>query len=157
MKRLNTAYMTVARKIAGKCRFQAVKNATSEEVRQMLGLPSVECKVRRARLIYLASLCKKGPIELTLLLENEGKLLPWAKQALDDLDALHAFHAHLLKEMPHPRDSFAAWRSLMTKYPGPWKQIVNQYIEYASPCERSKHITTACAASFKCDMCVDKP
>ena len=85
---LNSTYMRVARRILGKPRFDHIC-PSDLQVRTQLGCPSLDCVLRRKRLIYLGWV---APV-LHALLQSRSPLgtpPPWVRLIVDDLDVL--FH-----------------------------------------------------------------
>eukprot|EP00973_Karenia_brevis_P023797 3280676-Karenia_brevis.AAC.1 len=63
VKRLNTTYMRVLRRIASSCRYNA--DAESDfNVRKRLQMPSIDCIFRTKRLLYASRLARAGPMSL---------------------------------------------------------------------------------------------
>eukprot|EP00973_Karenia_brevis_P033480 4616723-Karenia_brevis.AAC.1 len=72
LKTINRVYMQVARKIADACRFAAEGNCTDLNIRNKIKFPSVECRLRRQRLLYASRLIRHGPPALHALLHFCG-------------------------------------------------------------------------------------
>ena len=72
LRKLNTAYMRVLRRIAGEMRFgQCVKDI---EVRESLNVCSIDCHLRKLRLRYLSRMISRGPS--ALITADQQKRMP---------------------------------------------------------------------------------
>ena len=51
---------------------------------------------------------------------------------MEDFEALRAFHAPKLDELPHPAVSTQPWHNFIAAHPMAWKALIRQYIFYTS-------------------------
>eukprot|EP00973_Karenia_brevis_P024777 3416074-Karenia_brevis.AAC.1 len=136
-------------------RYDANCAFTDAQVREMLGVPSLECHMRKERLAYLGLLCRHRPKELKALLAVtvRGRRLPWIKLVVEDLQILHVFHGWHLRDMPDPAVYPDPWIDIMNGYPAEWRQLVSKYVDTASPNEamkRKEAKTSSLATPFVC-------
>ena len=93
--------MRVLRKVVGCERFDAGSEYTDLDVRRILNMPSIECILRRRRLLYLCRLLRHGPNSLHALssastCERETNSLPWTDTIVRDLvRVFNHFHVKL--------------------------------------------------------------
>ena len=101
VRKLNAVYMRVARWIAGNMQYGQRDCATSFQVREKLGIPCIECKMRQLGLKYFVRMSVHGPCILNTLLACRGPdgaqpRLPWTKQILNNLCIAKAAWPHAL-------------------------------------------------------------
>ena len=117
---------------------------TNQEVREILGAPSLQCLILRRRLMLLISVARSGMPHLEALISCRvagGSPLPWVKLVQQDLCTLAAFHEEKLAELGSPLTNASAWWVFMQAFPGPFTQLIKEV-----------HITTMPldGASVKC-------
>eukprot|EP00973_Karenia_brevis_P056167 7811244-Karenia_brevis.AAC.1 len=97
-------YNRVWRRVYGQPRF-GKSNVTDVEIRCELRVPSIDCFVRKARLKYLARMCKLDLPPLMALLQtklSDGRRMPWSNLILTDLGVLKAALPRIFCELPAP-------------------------------------------------------
>ena len=111
VKRINTVYMKVVRRIAGAVRFKLTDNITNLDARRAINAPSIECLLLRARLLYFSSLARFGPPILLAIFasitdsqrEPGGtRRMTWAAQIIHDLRAINEYYRTELRGTPDP-------------------------------------------------------
>ena len=131
LRKLNSVYMRVLRRIAGEMRYGQKPCMRDIEVRIAFGIPSIDCRLRKMRLRYLSRMLAKGPAALVTLLSCSGpsrlERMPWSKQVINDLRALRVHFPSQLQELPDPQYDAAPWQKLMLDYPTQWAEIVQKY------------------------------
>jgi hypothetical protein len=170
IKRINTVYMTVVRRIGNAMRFKATDNISDYEARKAINAPSIECLLLRSRLLYLSSLARFGPRVLLGMLaavvhdqpgSNGVRRMSWATQITNDLRILKGFHSKKLAGMPDPVDSPTEWWMLVTRFPSEWRAIVKGYFVLDSPIgdarKTAQTVPNCIDKMFICYLCVDTP
>jgi hypothetical protein len=163
LKILNQTYMRVVRRIAGCSRFNA-EAESDVNVRKTLGVPSVDCLIQQARLLYLRRILANKPTSLTLVLgiQHNGLRLPWVVLILNDMRTLQKVSTHLA-ELPDPADDAHAWSQLILAEEQKWRDAVAALRYCESACDRCK--TTPAnnegglqvCVTFSCDLCERSP
>ena len=166
---LNAVYMGVMRRIAGACRFGQRGVPFDDEVRQRLGVPSLQCLIIRRRLSLLVALLQSKTMPLVSLLAAVGDSIdqprmPWTLLIMDDLSALAEFHRSRLSSLGPPCENAAAWESFITEYPHVFKELIQQFIfgtgAYDVSATRASYdITYGGVGAFSCVECAaaEKP
>ena len=93
LKPLEITYNRVLRRIAGQMCGTNKHPWTDRQVREFLGVPSVECVLLKKRLRYLCRLVHDGPDELLALLQCTAKQqpMPWIGC---DINLRHNLHVY---------------------------------------------------------------
>eukprot|EP00973_Karenia_brevis_P017885 2456427-Karenia_brevis.AAC.1 len=154
---LNGMYMRVLRKISGQIR-SGEHGPTDREVRESMGAPSIDCIMRRQRLLYLPRLLQHGPPSLAAMLQATAgdKAMRWACLIKDDLIALQKGVPEKLEQLPSPVDDPQPWYNLIADYGGQWCQLVKMLHYTESACDRrtlEHHSTFGLAHVFVCREC----
>ena len=133
---------------------------SDESVRRLIGLPSADCLVRKARLRYLPRFLAGGLPALNLVLSAGGpggRNLPWIDTVINDFAVLKNFLARKLSEMPNPKEEPNAWWSFIFRFPKEWKQLVSLYHEMRDDdCHSPDPDTDAAqheSVCFSCELC----
>ena len=158
VRRLNTVYMQVARRIADCARYGQERCDTDLGVRRKLSIVSIECRMRQMRLLYLGRLVRFGPEPLLALLSTRGNdkdhsLMPWTAQIVNDLCIFHEFHSWSLSELPCPRVGATAWYTMMSNFPHAWKELVSNYRVFCSVFDPDKKDHTSSLVSGPTHVC----
>ena len=134
---------------------------TDQQVRERLGIESIDCMVRKKRLCYFSRLARAElePLQALLQAKTPGKQpTKWVRMIINDLERLQSALPVLLAELPPPAASLAPWWHLARAYPREWKEIVNKYtssqddspVEIVSALlERNQHT----AQGHTCEQC----
>ena len=159
IKTINKVYMQVLRQVCNKCRHQAHNNLSDIGVRQLLQAPSVQCILRRKRLIYAGRLMQHGPPALLALLQSRVGLqsIPWVAQLLSDFSYLKRYYSAKLGEMPDPKLQPRVWALLINEFPHEWRELVNGYAEYEDPCIDHVSQSQVGQHEFACTLCSSHP
>ena len=131
-KILNNVYNKVWRRIFGDPRYTQVVNS-DQNVRKTLGVPSLDCHLRRKRLLYLVRLARQSLPSLNLLLQTSspcGARVPWINTIISDLKALQSALGTKLASLPDPSVDPAPWWEIICKHPSEWRLIVLSYVSY---------------------------
>ena len=125
MKSLNMIYMRALRRIAGKMRYDHTAG-TDLHARQALCAPSIDCLLRRKRLLYLRRLIVDGPAVLQALLAVDAPLdpLPWTKLVIADLDSVAVLLGRAV--LQRPETNHAEWNHYLTNVGEKWNSVVNR-------------------------------
>ena len=162
---INGTYMRVLRKIACCERFDASCEHNDLKVRQMLRMPSIECILRRRRLLYLCRLLRHGPESLQAILsvtseEPCAQSMPWTSTIVADLKCIQLFYSAKLSGLGCPVARAREWCVFIKSYPHEWKAIVDGYHdvhdEFIVAKRRACDVPHA-MRTFVCMTCVDKP
>ena len=156
---LNTMYMRAWRRVANDPRYRRTK-FTDVAVRQMLQVASLDCALRRRRLLYFSRLTRVALEPLHAVLQQRtpaGELLLWVKLFFQDLDVLRAHLPGKLAEMPSP------WWVLARTYPGEWKSLVKSHFavyddthyqpDAQGPRGKRHHADPCATVKFECAVC----
>ena len=111
-KQLNAVYMSVIRRIAGTLRFSSQCNVKDYEARKLIGAPSLQCLLIRARLCLLSSIVSSNISSLIAVLSVTsagGKRLPWVDMLIDDLVLFKKFYSWKLDELGDPLHNAGNW------------------------------------------------
>jgi hypothetical protein len=125
-------YMRLWRRIFGEPKFRRVTFSDCQ-VRKSLGVPSLDCIIRRRRLTYLARLVKSDVSQLRAMLQvkgHDGSRLPWVRLIVRDFQVLCSSLPRIFEHMPDPvlhPDSFCV---LAHDFPCEWKRIISLYCQY---------------------------
>ena len=106
---------------------------TDVNVRAFLGVPSLDCYVRRKRLLYLSRLYEARLPVLNVLLQQRsgvGQKLPFIRTILDDLEILRSAVAPRLDSLPQPAVDPGPWWHLLGTFQREWRSIVMLYHTY---------------------------
>ena len=151
--------MQAARRVANSRRFGQDNCPSDLEVRVRLNLPSIECRLRRLRLLYLPRMIQKGPSSLATMLcmhgDKAGETMPWTAQIVDDMRALKAAFPVQLEDMPDPAEHAGTWLTLMCDFPRQWKEIIKKYISHNSVLDSDKVLVTDFHGSYSCRICAE--
>jgi len=143
LAKLVAVQMRVARRIAGQLRFSSTsestvdgRHLTDQDVRVMLCMPSIDCVLRRARLLYAARVTRSSKahsLQALLSLRPKGQPLPWAKQLHDDLVYMYE-HTSISVCVIHPdcKGSQYSWIHAMRHEPAEWSHCVREIFYTAS-------------------------
>ena len=104
--------------------------ATDLQVRERLSIPSLDCIVRRRRLLYFGRLVLESVPILNLLLQSRGSrgtLLPWVQVVMNDILVLKGALKPKLDDLDSPLEEPHRWINFIVKYPKQWKAIVASY------------------------------
>ena len=162
---LNVVYMRLWRRIANSPRFnrEALSDLT---VRRGLGVPSIDCYIRRRRLAYLDRLHKCDVLPLQALLRQktpDQTPLPWVRLVTMDLHVIQENLPEKLGAMPRPSDNPGIWLDLICNYSSQWKELVSLYYscfsdvnETANAADHASGSQIASALTFTCDICSNR-
>ena len=125
IKILNKAYMRVLRRCTGHMLFD--DNEISDvAVRVQASAPSVDCILRRKRMLYLGRIVRRSPTTLIALLHvrHKDQRLPWVLLVIKDMIAMSrtVLSDYQLK---HPDIGADRWRDLLTNETK-WAEYVGQ-------------------------------
>ena len=144
------------RRIVGDPRFSTAVSYTDLQVREKLGVPSVDCVLMSARLRYLGRLVRHRPQTLISLLhsQRESSVLPWVSLVTRDCDDLAARGL-----VPFSPGSFSsspeAWSTFIATDPG-WGRALETLSFAASVLDRhlpSAPAEASRALAFSCGDC----
>ena len=129
---IRRTYGRILRRIAGDVRHGRTV-LSDVQVRVALSVPSVDCYVRKRRLMYLCRVIRTDVETGRALLQqklSDGSLLPWMQLCIIDLEILQQSLPNKLGDLPNPRCDLEAWWCLIRDYPSSWKQLVAQYVDH---------------------------
>ena len=131
---------------------------TDWEVRCFLQMPSIECMIRRKRLVYTSRLLRFGPacLRAMLQLNYRGERMPWAQLLLNDLAQLRMAVPDKLGSLPDPKLDPRPWVTIMVTCPAEWRELVYLYVGFVSSLhkptqdsdEGSEFVCTDCQSKF---------
>ena len=154
---VNTMYNRLWSRIYGQPRFCQTERSDFE-VRLALGVPSLDCFLRRRRLKYLSRLAGVDLPALHALLQADdgrGNRMPWAMLLLEDLSMLRSALPRVFGSLPHPAVDASPYWEIASKFPQEWCQIVNEYFTSQDDPGRLKR--PACVDShpsaLRCSKC----
>ena len=128
-KILNNVYSRLWRRVLGQPRFKS-SPLRDCQVRKVLGIPSLDCVLRKRRLKYISRLarCELPPLHALLQAKNcLGKALPWVELIVSDLKVLMNTLPNIFSTTPPPDvDPQPIW-DLVCKFPREWREIVDLY------------------------------
>jgi len=158
---VNSVYNRVWRRVLGKPRFGRT-DVCDADVRAALRVPSIDCLIRKRRLLYVSRIAKAGIPSLHALLQLRdvsGRFLPWLQLIISDCATLQQRLPRILGELPSPSVDFEPWWELCSRFQCEWKQIVAQYhthfddVEFVRKAGPSS--ITVAATIFCCDLCTN--
>ena len=153
---INTTYNRIWRRVAKLPRFSSA--ALSDlHVRALLNVPSVDCYLRRRRLMYLHRLYDASLPILNILLQQTsptGARLPFAETVLNDLRVLRSAVSPRLDSLGDPDVSADGWWHLIGHFPVEWRAVVDLYHTCSNDDDNlsSKHIITN-VQTCRCPTC----
>ena len=156
---LNTMYMRLWRRVSSDPRFG--RPCYSDlEIRKYIGVPSIDCIVRRRRLIYLSQMLRSDVLPLQALIQCRGKdndLLPWAHMIIHDFKVLKEALPSIFQNMSDPDVFPDAFCRIARDQPRNWEKIVGRYFQLHddyNPSETEDRADSISAsACHKCDRC----
>ena len=130
VRTLESVYMRGLRSAMGMKWGQVGKPPPNQVVLQAAGAPSVECILRRRRLMLFARALWYGPSALVALMlcRPRDVDLPWMRLLRNDLTVLRAMD-HALSSLPDPAAELTleSWVSLIRTWPSQWKAYVARH------------------------------
>ena len=121
LKKLNTVYMRVLRRIAAKLRFDSSCSMTDQQLRVLLNMLAIEMLIAQLRLGYLRQVLTSPVPQLRALLavrDKEGQLLPWVQLVLSNLRLLKSHVPFKFSEPTDPFENLLRVDTSHYKYPG---------------------------------------
>ena len=118
---INIMYMRLWRRIIGDPKYKKPR-LSDKQVREELGVPSLDCFVRKRRLKYLSRLARSQSDALHAILQGVGKHgenMPWVDLVISDLQTLRAHSNGKLSELVNPILIFAALLGHRQRFPEP--------------------------------------
>ena len=88
IKRLNRVHLRVVRRIANKINGVNECLCTNQEARRIIGVPSIDCILTRARIRYAVRLARSDQLILRSLIWNNGVPTKWARRIKQDVKLL---------------------------------------------------------------------
>ena len=98
---------------------------TDAEVRNALGIPSLDCHMRRKRLLYLSRLQPAQLPPLMALLQtrgDRGEVMPWMRLVSTDLAILHKALPRIFANLPPPEVDITPCLDIVNNYPTEWHE-----------------------------------
>ena len=140
-RRLNAMYMTVLRRISGKCRYNSSCDVSDRDVRSYLNMPSLQCLIIRSRLSLLGAVLRSGISSLAAMLataltsSSDGCFvrLPWVQLVREDLTMLFGFHACKLSDLGCPTMYPKKWLVFIAEFPHEWSVYVKRFFNFSMP------------------------
>jgi len=129
---------------------------TDLEIRTYLRVPSIDCLIRRRRLIYLSRMLRSDVVSLQALLQCRDKsqaLLPWAAIVIQDFSVLKQALPRVFQEMSDPDTFPDAFYRIARDQPREWKQIVGRYVQLHDDCNSSQADSVSKITGHTCDRC----
>ena len=150
---LNAVYMRVLRRITGDMRFSE-DTVSDIEVRNKLGMPSIDCVLQQNRLKYLRRILINQPRVLIAVLHHRpnGKILPWVQLILNDLSDLRKM-VNCCQELPPPREHPNEWLTYICACGDTWREIVGRLHYVESVCDRKVAGASPHLLAFRCNLC----
>ena len=151
VSRMHVVYLRVLRKILGAFR-SAEGGWTDAQVCFILGVPSVECRMRRGKLMLWARLCRLSPPPLRGLLQAHGSKPPaWLVLVRDDLNKLRVVNSPRLDALApasfqHGADDFA---HIACNFQAQWRTFVGRIVSHAD----SHLVDDGAELVFECPTC----
>ena len=156
MRKLQAVQVRVLRRIAGETAHCHTVHS-DRQIRELLGQPSVDCMLMRARLAYLKRLVVNSPPKLCALLfaRPVGKRLPWVELVAADMRWLRRSVAHAeIAGLPCPDEAPMAWLEAVR---GPrWADCVSRAFFTSSIVDPRVAVADGEAGpvpAFKCPTC----
>ena len=125
--------MRTWRRIADDPRYQKT-HFTDIEIKRKLNIPSLDCFVRKRRLIYWSRLSRANFDALHAMLQaktKHGKPLPWVAMLITDLEVLQNALPIKLDELGNPEVDLHHFWQLAHDFPLEWRKIVDMYFTHA--------------------------
>jgi len=132
----------------------------NHEILKGIGQISLECLVRRRRLLLLARILQHGAPSLVALVATKvrGQHLPWLQMVIQDMTIMRKM-VSAVSGMPDPEAHLEAWIALMRDWPHQWRKMVARLESYdsvaADKVSASKDDNPA-EHLHVCDDCQDK-
>ena len=125
---LNGTFMRTWRRVAGDPKIKE-RQYSDFEVREMLGIPSLDNMIRKRRLQYLGRLARSKLDALVAILQTvstQGEM-PWVTTIRGDLALLKRHLPRELGSMSDPYNDLLPWWILARDHPREWKQLLNRF------------------------------
>ena len=148
-------YMRLWRRICNDPRFGRTCH-TDLEIRTYLRVPSIDCLIRRRRLIYLSRMLRSDVVSLQALLQCRDKndaLLPWATIVIQDFSVLTKALPRIFQEMSDPDISPDTLCRIARDQPREWKNIVGRYVQFYDDIHSSQAENVGTSTGHTCDRC----
>jgi len=156
--------MRVWRRIIGDPRYRRTQYSDLE-VRQVLGVDSIDCAVRKRRLMYIGRVVNADLPALHALLAARGPAgepQEWLKLIMRDLAILRQHLYSKLGELPNPQEHLEPWWEFMRSHPSEWKSIVRLYSsardgppDKKTVMHEGSHAQLAVFQCVSCNMCFE--
>ena len=160
--KLNSVYMRVLRRIAGMCRHGLTKTLPDQDVREVLGAPSLQCLIMRRRLELLSAVLRSEVRALSILLRPTSpnadlRKMPWVNLVISDLYALQSCMGEKLADLGNPVGDASKWFSFIRDHPAAWRAMQNQLSVPSMPIDHHRAKNNAYQVdhgqAFKCEQC----
>ena len=148
-RRLNSVYMRGLRRICGACRYDAesARAYTDRQVRELLGVMSLQCLLARRRLLLLSQVVRHGGRQLLAMLAvrgNDGSRLQWTRQVIADMQLLRENCGGKLDDLGDPTVASEAWAEFIRKYPKEWALHVRSLRLFEMPADTKTSQASKC-------------
>ena len=158
---VNTMYNRLWRRVYGQPRFGRTE-CSDYQVRTALGVPSLDCLVRKRRLKYLSRLAAVDLPALHALLQatdGKGSRMPWVALLLDDLSVIRNALPRILGSLPPPLVDATQYWNIASEFPQEWAEIVSNYFTCSDDPGRSRlpSLAPPSAVTFQCELCTHAP
>ena len=170
-RRMNNTYMRVLRRIHGSSKGSGGWTTSDATVLEQLGMPSLEDRLRRSRLVFLPRLLSETSASLRLLLcvrGRTGERMPMATTIARDLQIMMRRVSSKIQELGDPILHAKQWQGFMMQYPREWKSLVGlafsgyhatsaEQSGCSSPSGRKPKLDPAPSRNryFSCEVCGD--
>ena len=154
LKKMNNVYMRALRRIAGEMRYDGSEDGKTDlQVRQQLGVPSIDCILLAARFRYVVRVVREAPRTLCAVLgfKREMQQLPWTLQATDDM--LQVAKRAESAPSSHPSSCPEEWRDWLLSCSALHALKNMKFAESCVDRAPSGGEAAACVTSFKCSAC----
>eukprot|EP00973_Karenia_brevis_P083234 11540318-Karenia_brevis.AAC.1 len=158
MRKLNGPYMRALRRIYGKPRFGDQGGPTDLQIRMSLGQPSIDCLRLKRRLMYMIRLSIHKPLALLALLSSvhNGRRMPWAIQASQDMHRFYGLSSIIQEALPPPDVDPKLWWEYLSSHSDLFKHAVSQIL-FCESCLDEKaqgSSSTSCVVhTHMCHLC----
>jgi len=128
---LNAMHMRVWRRVVGQPCYEK-SEMSNLQIRQKLGVPSLDCHLRQKRLLYLSRLARADIPALHAALQTrglKGEPMPWVQQIFNDINIMcaHPDVATKVANMPSASADLQKCFNLARDFPTEWKALVKKF------------------------------
>ncbi len=151
--KLHNVYIRTVRSVHNFQRFGTCNNVSDADLLANVKLPSVDVRLRGARLLYLVRFFRFAPLTLRLLVASCAELAhTWPQFIVDDLEWLFK-RDHRVAEILDPRVHLVSWFIFIQSHPSAWRRIVSSNCRTSACNDPRVEASPGSELGLACDLC----